>query len=90
MLIKLENSWDAMEFEGQRWVRLASLYPETIDYVDFYCNGQLIYTNYVEPFTLNFDSNWRQLAWKVRPGDREWKAVVHLKNGEVLERRASL
>ncbi|WP_240419228.1 hypothetical protein [Paenibacillus periandrae] len=74
-----------MEFEDQRWIRLASLYPETIDYVDFYCNGEQVYTCYVEPFTVYFVDNWRQLAWKVRPGDREWKAVVHLKNGEVLE-----
>lgn len=73
---------------GQRWIRLASLYPETIDYVDFYLNGEPVYTNYVEPFSVNFSSNWRQQAWITRPEDREWKAVIHLKNGEVLERTA--
>lgn len=77
-----------MEYEGQRWIRLASLYPETIDYVDFYSNEKLIYTNYVEPFTIYFDSNWLQRAWKIRPEDKEWKAVIHLKDGKILVRTA--
>jgi hypothetical protein len=75
-----------MEYEGQRWIRLASLYPETIDYVDFYCNEDLVYTNHVEPFTVHFDSNWRQRAWMVRPEDREWKAEIHLMNGVVYDK----
>jgi hypothetical protein len=79
-----------MQYEGQRWIRVASLYPETIDYVDFYCSGELVYTNYVEPFTVLFDSNWRQHAWMVRPEDREWKAVIHLMNGEVMVRTAKV
>ncbi|MBO2944384.1 hypothetical protein JJQ72_10430 [Paenibacillus sp. F411] len=76
-----------MEYEGQRWIRLASLDPETIDYVDFYCNEEWVYTTYVEPFTVHFDTSWKQSAWKVRPDDREWKAIIYLKNGKVLERK---
>jgi hypothetical protein len=75
-----------MTDKGQRWVRLASLYPETIDSVDFYLDGSLVYTTYDEPFSVNFHSNWRQSGWQTSADDREWKAVIHLRNGEILER----
>ena len=74
-----------MTYDGQRWLRLASLYPETVDYVDFYRNGELVYTAYDEPFSVNFHSNWRQGGVDAVAGDA-WKAVVHLRNGDVLER----
>lgn len=75
-----------MEVDGKRWIRLASLYPEKINYVDFYRNGELIFTAYDEPFTVYYKWNWLQEAWKVQPDDREWKAVIHLRNGEVIEK----
>ncbi len=75
-----------MEYGGERWIRLASLYPETVNYVDFYRNGNLIYTSYDEPYTVNFQTNWRQGGVKTRPADNEWKAVIHLRNGNVIER----
>jgi hypothetical protein len=75
-----------MQYEGKRWIRLASLYPETINYVDFYRNDERVYTAYVEPFTIHFQSNWRQGAWEVRADDREWRAVIHLRDGGVLEK----
>jgi hypothetical protein len=74
-----------MAYEGKRWIRLASLYPETINWVDFYCNGERVYTAYDEPFTVNYRSNWRQGPWEVRAEDREWRAVIHLRDGETLE-----
>ena len=40
-------------YRGQRWIRLASLYPETISFVDFYRDGELFYTSYDEPFSIN-------------------------------------
>ena len=75
-----------MEYEGKRWIRLASLYPETINYVDFYCNGKLIFTAYDEPFSVNYQSNWRQGHYIVSQNDKDWKAVVHLRDGDVLEK----
>jgi len=81
-----------MQYEGERWIRLASLYPETIHFVDFYRNGELVYTAYDEPFTIHFQSNWRQGPWAVRADDREWKAVIHLRSdrgrsaGSVIEK----
>lgn len=78
-----------MEYQGKRWIRLASLCPETINFVDFYRNGELIYTCYDEPFTVNFKSNWLQGAVEVSRGEK-WRAVIHLRSGRVLEKTAEL
>ena len=72
-----------LSYNGQRWIRLASLRPEAISFVDFYRNGELFYTSYDESFPINFNSNWRYGGV-----DDEWKAVIHLGNGDVLERTA--
>ncbi|CQR55930.1 hypothetical protein [Paenibacillus riograndensis] len=72
--------------DGKRWIRLASVYPETIDYVEFYRNDELEHLGYDEPFFINFVFNWYQSPVLEQPGDKEWKAVIHLKSGEVLEK----
>lgn len=72
-----------MEYDSLRWLRLASMYPETIDYVDFCRNGELFYTSYDEPFSINFESNWRQGGVVTNPGDL-WKAEVHLRSGDAV------
>ena len=82
----LELNWS---YDGQRWIRLASLHPESISYVDFYRNGELYYTSYDESFPINFSSNWRYDGVEVGNDDQEWKAVIYLGNGEVLERTAN-
>lgn len=83
----LEADW---EYNGERWIRLAALYPEKINYVEFYLNDVLVYTSYDEPFTVNFVDTWCQLGWKVKPTDKEWKAVIHLHNGEIVEKTVAL
>lgn len=75
-----------MTDNGQRWIRLASLYPETINYVDFYRDGELYYTAYDEPFSVHFHSNWRQGGVDIQSPDERWTAKVYLRNGDVLER----
>ena len=75
-----------MTCEDRRWIRLASLYPETIDHVAFYRNGALEYIAYDEPFTLGFQTTWIQRGTAITPEDREWKAVVHLRDGRELEK----
>jgi len=72
---------------GERWIRVASLYPETINYVDFYRNGELYYSSYDEPFPIHYQSNWRQGGVAATAGD-EWRARIHLRNGEIIERSA--
>lgn len=79
----LEPNWS---YGGERWIRLASLYPETISYVDFYRDGKLFYTAYDESFMVNFQTNWRQGGVDVSDGDGEWKALVHLVEGTVIEK----
>lgn len=75
-----------LTYEGQRWLRVGSLYPETINFVDFYRNGEFLYTAYEEPFSLHFQSTWLQGPYVVQPDDREWQAVIHLRNGERIEK----
>lgn len=70
---------------GERWIRMASLYPEAINYVDYYRNGEHYYTAYDESFSVHFQSNWRQGGVPAVTGD-EWRAEIHLRSGEVLER----
>lgn len=70
---------------GQRWLRVASLYPESINYVDFYRNGALYDTAWDESFSVHFQSNWRQGGAPAVPGD-EWRAEIHLRDGRVIER----
>ena len=64
-----------MEYEGKRWIRLASLYPETINYVDFYKDNKLMYTSYNEPFSVNFSSNWKQYHTDTESG-QVWVAKI--------------
>lgn len=78
-----------MEYEGKRWIRLASLYPETIDYVEFFANDKLVYTCYDEPFTVNFRSNWMQGPSLINSDNKEWKAVIHLRSGEIIEKKGT-
>ena len=74
-----------MTTNGERWIRLASLYPETIDHVDFYRNGSLFYAAYDEPFTVHFITNWRQGGVKTQPDD-QWLARIHLHDGSIVEK----
>ena len=75
---------------GKRWIRLASLHPEHIDTVDFYCNDEWVDRAYDEPFLMFHKTTWLQDAWEVRAEDREWRAVVQLSDGRVVEKTARL
>ncbi len=74
-----------MTYDEKRWLRVASLYPEKIDYVEFYCNGECVYSCYNEPFSIDYRSNWSQGGRKVDTKD-QWKAVIYLRDGQVIER----
>ena len=78
----LEANW---RYGGERWLRLASLHPESINFVEFYRDGQLYYVAYDEPFSVHYLSNWRQGGVKVGPQPEQWRAAIHLHNGEVIE-----
>lgn len=73
-----------MVYEGKRWVRLASIYPEKIQRVDFYRDGEYFETAYNDPFSVHYVVNWYQKPVEgIRPGER-WKAVVTLTDGTVI------
>ena len=42
------------------------------------------------PFTVHWVTNWKQNGVGGIGGDREWRAVVHLSDGRVVERKVSL
>ena len=73
-----------MTVDGKRWLRVASLYPESIDHVDFFRNGELIYTCYDEPFAVNFMSNWMMGPVLGCKDSDEFKANVYLRSGEMI------
>ncbi len=72
-------------WQGKRWLRLASLYPESIDFVEFYRNGALVDVCYDEPFCTAWRGNWIQGSVEAVPGDT-WRADVHLRDGAVVSR----
>ncbi|MBD3240329.1 MAG: hypothetical protein GF331_07065 [Chitinivibrionales bacterium] len=77
-----------MVYDGKCWPRLACLYPEKVDFVEFYRNDELIDTVYDEPFHLFFRSTYEQRAWEIRPDDEHWQAVVHLCDGSIVTKHA--
>ena len=72
-------------WSGRRWLRLASLYPENIDRVEFFRDGVLIDICHDEPFSLGFRNNWNQDAIVCGP-EEILTARVHLRDGRILER----
>ncbi|WP_372794164.1 hypothetical protein [Pontiella sp.] len=66
---------------GKRWLRAAALYPEQVNYVDFYCDGKHAYRSHDEPFTVNFKCSW--LQGPVENGG-VWTAEVVLADGRTV------
>lgn len=72
-----------MTDQGKRWLRVAALYPELVDYVTFYRNGQVFDRCYDEPFSVHFESNWQQKPVVEQEGDH-WQAEVVLRDGRQI------
>ncbi len=70
-----------MTYDNKRWIRLASLYPEKIDYVEFYRNGKLYIRAYDDPFSINYIWNWLQGPVTDIKENEEWYAKVVLTDG---------
>ena len=77
------------ELNGERWIRLSAEFPEQINCVDFFLNEKHVDRAYDEPFYVNYVNTWTQLGSKTKAGDK-WKAVIRLRDGRVLERRAEV
>ena len=77
-----------MCYAGKRWIRLAALFPEEVDHVDFFRNGIPVGTAYEDPFALGSQGiNWFQPPFPavIQPGEI-WRAEVRLRSGETLTR----
>ncbi len=83
----LQGLEPGMVHDHKRWIRLASLYPERIDHVDFFVNGDSAFTCYDEPFAMNWVTNWLYRGVTLEPGD-QITAAVHLTDGSVVEKLA--
>jgi len=79
-----------LTLNGQRWLRLAALYPEQVDYVEFYRNGQLIEVAYQAPFFIDYRTTWIQGPVSMRPDDKTWLARVVQTDGRVVEKVRSV
>jgi len=68
-------------YNDQQWVRLASLYPEHIDYIDFFCDNKFIDRSYGEPFMAKSTTTWLQDPHIKKKKGEVWRVVVNLKDG---------
>ena len=81
--ISANECWD-----GKCWPRVASLYPESINYVDFFVDGEYLYRSYDDPFTLYYLTNWLQEPLKRTDG--VVRAEIILRSGEKLIREGRI
>jgi len=88
--VYLQGLEDWTLFHGRRAVRVAAEFPERIDYVDFFLNGQKIYRSYDEPFFFNQETTWLAVPHIVKPEDETWKAVIVFRDGNVIEKSHTL
>lgn len=74
---------------GLHTMRVASEYPELVDSVTFYKNGEKIYKSYDEPFMCYTESTWLGTPFKVEPGE-VYRAEIKLADGRVLVRQQTI
>lgn len=74
-----------IQCNGKRWISVASLYPESINYVEFFINNKHIYTCYDESFSLNFNSNWHQSPIEISNED-VIGAKIYLRDSKVIKK----
>lgn len=72
-----------------RWLHIAALYPEQVDKVEYYRNGEFVDVAYQEPFYIDYRTTWIQGPVQVQPGD-EWRARITQKDGDVVEKAVQL
>jgi len=70
--------------DGKHWLRLAALYPEQIEWVEYFRGDDLLYRSYDEPFPVNYRTTWLYApVTDVVPGE-VFTVVVHFRDGEIL------
>lgn len=71
---------------NKRWIRLAALYPEKIDTVEYFRNGQPMGIAYEEPFYPDYVETWIQKPIYMQPEDKIFTARITQFDGEVIEK----
>lgn len=79
-----------MEYEGRRFIRLASLYPEQVNYVEFYRDGELFWKAYDEPFCIYYIENWWQGPVEGIKKGEIWTAKIYLRDGRMTEKTVTV
>ena len=93
---KSENQYYLQGFEPdchinqKRYIRLASLYPEEINYVEFYQDSRLLYTSFAEPFMLYSLTTWEQKPYVIPEDAKEFRVKIYLHNGEIIQKSVTL
>lgn len=72
--------------QGKRWIRLAALYPEKVDFVKYYRNGKLMDIAYDEPFYPGYQTTWIQKPITMQPEDKTFTAQIIETSGDVIEK----
>jgi len=72
------------EWQKKRWIRLSAEYPEKINYVNFYRNGEFVYRSYDEPHFMYRETTWIQKPWNIKNDDKNWTAEVVLVDGTII------
>ena len=72
--------------DGKRWIRLAALYPEKIDTVEYFRNGKPMGIAYEEPFYPDYVETWIQKPIFMQADDREFMARIRQFDGKVIEK----
>jgi hypothetical protein len=72
--------------DNKRWIRLAALYPEKIDTVEYFRNGQPMGIAYEEPFYPDYVETWIQKPIHMQPEDSIFTARITQFDGKVIEK----
>lgn len=94
--IALEDEYYFQGFEphmivdGKRWIRIAALYPEKIDYIEYYRNDELIDVAYCEPFYPLYKTTWIQDPVHITADDRVFNARIVQTDGKAIEKTVTL
>jgi len=76
--------------DGKRWIRLAALYPEKIDTVEYFRNGKPMGMAYEEPFYPDYVTTWAQKPIFMQPEDKSFTACITRFDGEVIEKTVEI
>ena len=74
---------------GLHTMRVACEYPECVDYVTFYKNGEKLYRSYDEPYMCFTESTWLGTPFRVEKGD-VYRAEIRLTDGSVIVRQQTI